>query len=99
MTQANIEADTISYSTVVKTCAGARDVDRAEHWLSEIMQADGEADTISYSTADKACSEARDVARAEHRLSEMMQAGRKGTLSGTVMLTLTFPSCRSVSRA
>ena len=47
----NGEAGTISYHTVIKACAEARD---------------GEAGTISYHTVIKACAEARDVATVHH---------------------------------
>ena len=37
MLKAGVEADTISYSTVIKACAEARDVARAEHWMSTML--------------------------------------------------------------
>ena len=49
-----VEANTISYITVIKSCAEARDVSRAEHWVFTMMKATVvakttvEANTISY---------------------------------------------------
>jgi hypothetical protein len=42
--------------------ATAREVAKAEHWLSDMKKSGVEADTTSYSTVIKACAEARDVA-------------------------------------
>ena len=55
MLKAGVVADTISYNTVIKACAEAGDVARAEHWLSMISKAGFNADTISYSTVIQAC--------------------------------------------
>ena len=50
MMQVGAEADTISCSIVIKACAEARHIGRAEHWLSEMMKAGVEANAISYNT-------------------------------------------------
>ena len=71
MMEAGVEANTISYNTVIKACAEAHDLARTEHWVSKMIEAGGEANTISYSTVIMACAEARDVPRAEHRPSAM----------------------------
>ena len=55
MLKVGVDADTISYNTVIKACAEAGDVARAEHWMSVMLKAGVEANTISYSTVIKAC--------------------------------------------
>ena len=47
MLKVGVEANTISYNTVIKACAEARDVARAEYWLSTMLKAGVEANTIS----------------------------------------------------
>ena len=74
MWKAGVEADIISYNTVMKACAEASDVARAEHWMSTMLKAGVKANTVSYTTVIKACAAARDVARAEHWLSMMLKA-------------------------
>ena len=68
------QTNTISYSTVVKAHAEARDVAGAEHRMTMMLKAGVQAKTISYSTAVNAHEEAHDMARAEHRMSKMWQA-------------------------
>ena len=51
----------IIYRIVMKTCAKARGVAIAEHWLTGMMKAGAEANIITYSTMIKACAEARDA--------------------------------------
>ena len=48
---------------------------KAEHRLSEMMEAGAEADTISCNTVIKARAEACHMARAEHWLAAMLKAG------------------------
>ncbi len=57
MLKASVEADTISYYTVLKAFVEARDVARAEHRLSTMLKAGAEINTIRYSTATKACAD------------------------------------------
>ena len=45
--KAHVEANTISYNTVVKACAAANDVTRAENRLPTMMKVGVEANTIS----------------------------------------------------
>jgi pentatricopeptide repeat protein len=83
MKKAGFEADTISYNTVIKACADACEVAKAEHWMSEMRKVGVEATTISYDTVIKACAETRDVAKAEHGLSEMTRLVSKQLPSAT----------------
>ena len=48
MLKAGVVADTVSYNTVNKACAQARDVAKAEHWTCMTLKAGAGADTISY---------------------------------------------------
>ena len=47
---AGVEAIAISYRTVIKACAKARDVGRDAHWMSMMLEAGVEEDTVSYKT-------------------------------------------------
>ena len=50
-----VEASSVSYSTLIKACAGARDSARAKHWIFVMLKAGVEANTISHNTVMKAC--------------------------------------------
>ena len=50
MMKAGVQADTISFNTVIEACAEAGEVARVEHWLSEMTQAGVEPDSTSYNT-------------------------------------------------
>ena len=54
----------MSYNAVIKACAEAQDVARAEFWLSKMLAAGVEADIISYKAMFKACAGVRDAATA-----------------------------------
>ena len=64
--KAGVEANTISYNSVIKACAEACEVATAEHWISMILKAGVEANTIIYNIVIKACAGARDSAGAKH---------------------------------
>ena len=50
MLKAGVVADTISYNTVIRAFAEARDVARAKHWPCMMWKASVEVDAISYIT-------------------------------------------------
>ena len=60
MLKAGVDADTISYITVIRPCAEARDVAKAEPWLCMMLKAGVEVDTVSCITVTKACAKARE---------------------------------------
>ena len=43
--KAGVEANTISYNTVIKACAASRNVAKAEHGMSRMLKAVVEAET------------------------------------------------------
>ena len=69
--ESRVEANTTSYNTVIKACAEAHNVARAERFMPMMLKAGVEANTISYNTVIKTCAETRD----EHWMSMMLKAG------------------------
>ena len=54
MLKAGVEANTIGHNTVIKECAEARNVTKAEHWICMMLKAGVEANTICHTTVIKA---------------------------------------------
>ena len=52
-----VEADVVSYSTMINACAQNGETARAEWWLQHMLDNGVEANVVSYSTVINACAQ------------------------------------------
>merc|ERR1719265_259243 len=88
-----MQADVVSYSTVINAFAKLGDARSAEQWLTKMIDAGVEANVQSYSTVVSAFAKAGDADGAEKWLARMHDAGIKGD---TISYTAVINACAKV---
>ena len=70
-----VEANVVSYSTVISGCAKQGDKASAERWLTKMLDSGIEADGICYNSVIDACAKVRDADGADAWMKKMIEAG------------------------
>jgi len=87
MVDAGVEADTVTYNTVINACARVGDAEQAEDWMRHMVENGVSPGQLTFNSMLNACAQAGDIPRCEKWLSKMRGhgLGPDGVSFGTVI--------------